>query len=76
MPPTSSAPTSANTGAYGEAEPSSSSLGASREPMNAPAAKPASDRKPTIRPCMYPHRAISRTKAIIPQSSAVTGAGR
>ena len=76
MPPITSAPTSANIGAYGDAEPSSSSFGPSREPMKPPAAKPASDRKPTIRPCMYPHRAISRTKVSIPQSSAVTGAGR
>ena len=36
MPPTSRAPTRAKTGAYGEDDPSSSNVGATREPMKAP----------------------------------------
>ena len=72
MPPTISAPTSANSGAYGDREPSSSSSGPSREPRNAPAAKPTSDSAPTISPWAYPQSAISTVNTTMIQSRAVT----
>ena len=49
-PPTISAVTRLNSGAYGELEPCSSSSGASRLPANAPPAKPASDNPLMTRP--------------------------
>ena len=67
-----SAPIRANSGAYGDSAPSASSSGPSREPTNAPAAKPPSDSAPTIRPWAYPHSAISTVKTTMIQSRAVT----
>ena len=50
-PPTSSAPSRPNSGAYGERSPWLSSSGASRVPRNAPTANPTSDSAPTMNPC-------------------------
>ena len=49
-----------------------SSSGPRREPTNAPAAKPASDSAPTIRPWAYPQSAISTVKTTMIQSRVVT----
>ncbi len=48
--PPSSAPTSPNAGAYGEADPLGSTSGPTRVPMNAPATKPANESAPTMKP--------------------------
>ena len=49
--PTTSAPPSPSSGAYGDWEPWLRTSGASRVPRKAPSAKPASDIAPTMNPC-------------------------
>jgi hypothetical protein len=71
-----SAPISANSGEYGEREPSSSSSGPSRDPTKAPAANPASARPPAIRPWPKPHTAMRTVKAMMIQSRPVKARGR
>jgi hypothetical protein len=70
--PTSSAPTSPNSGAYTEREPLASTSGPTRVPSTAPRANPASDKPPTMMPCMYPQKANRAAKATINQSIPFT----
>jgi hypothetical protein len=62
---------SADRGAYGDSEPSSRTSGPSREPMNAPAANPASASPPAISPWPNPQMAMRPTNATMIQSRPV-----
>ena len=65
----------AESGAYGELEPSSSTVGPSREPRIAPPAKPASESAPTIRPWAYPRRHQDRAGDDDPVERVTADAG-
>ena len=66
------APPRANTGAHGEDEPPWASCVASREPANAPAAKPASVSAPTRNPRNRPCAAAKSASTTMIQSMVVT----
>ena len=71
--PRITAPPSANSGAYGECEPSDSTSGPMRLPRKAPAPNPTSWRAPMMKPWRRPLAASRTAKATMIQSMAVMG---
>ena len=70
--PTSSAPARPNAGAHCECDPSDSTSGPIRVPIQAPNASPANASTPLMKPCAKPNSASSSTRPTMIQSTPVT----